>query len=198
LKPELKGKVQVLSEMRDTIGLIKSGQGVDPSGEWGDTEFDNALAWLQDAVDSGQINNVKGNDYTQDLETGTMLAGFVWTGDVVMMNGDLGKHGVSRFPIPAAWLGTARSPDQSTSAENKAKVEELSDYYYQPEVAAAVAAYVAYVTPVKGAQLVDPEQADNPAIFPTDADWSILKQFRILAPEEDKKYSTAFQSLLGL
>ncbi|CAG7611597.1 PotD/PotF family extracellular solute-binding protein [Leucobacter soli] len=203
LKPELKGKVQVLSEMRDTIGLIMSGQGVDPSSDWGDTEFDNAMAWLQDALDSGQINNVKGNDYTQDLETGTMAAGFVWTGDVVMMNVELGDQwGVE---LPEAGGMVARDSftvPNGTSAENKAKVEELIDYYYQPEIAAEVAAYVAYVTPVQGAQeameQIDPDQVNNPAIFPTESDWQRLKQFRILTAEEDNRYSTAYQKLLGL
>src|SRR5699024_2341554 len=60
MNPKLKGKVQVLSEMRDTIGLILAGQGVDPAGDWGDKEFDKAMEWLQDAFDSGQINNAKG------------------------------------------------------------------------------------------------------------------------------------------
>lgn len=98
LNPKLKGKVQVLSEMRDTIGLILSGQGVDPAGDWGDAEFDKALEWLNAGIDSGQISNIKGNDYTQDLETGTMLAGFVWYGDVVMMNTDLGDQWDVQFP----------------------------------------------------------------------------------------------------
>jgi len=203
MDPALKGKVQVLSEMRDTIGLILWGQGVDPASDWGDAEFDKAMEWLQDALDSGQINNVKGNDYTQDLETGTMLAGFVWYGDVVMMNHDLDSQwGVE---IPEAGGMIARDSftvPNGTSAENKAKVEELIDYYYDPEIAAEVAAYVAYVTPVKGAQeameAIDPEQVDNPAIFPSEEDWKKLGQFRTLTPEEDNRYSTAFQKALGL
>ncbi|NLA66171.1 MAG: spermidine/putrescine ABC transporter substrate-binding protein, partial [Leucobacter sp.] len=71
-----------------------------------------------------------------------------------------------------------------------------------PEIAAEVAAYVAYVTPVQGAQEamadIDPSQVNNPAIFPSESDWTKLKQFRILTPEEDNRYSTAFQRALGL
>lgn len=203
LKPELKGKVQVLSEMRDTIGLILAGQGVDPAGNWGDAEFDRAMEWLQDALDSGQINNVKGNDYTQDLETGTMLAGFVWYGDVVMMNYDLDDQWGVEIPEAGGMIAAdSFTVPNGTSAESKAKVEELINYYYEPEVAAEVAAYVAYVTPVKGAQEamanVDPEQVDNPAIFPSEADMKKLHWFRMLTPEEDQRYSTAFQKALGL
>ncbi|QIM18853.1 extracellular solute-binding protein [Leucobacter coleopterorum] len=203
LQPELKGKVQVLSEMRDTIGLILSGQGVDPAGKWGDAEFDKAMEWLVDALDSGQISNVKGNDYTQDLETGTMLAGFVWTGDVVMMNVELDKQwGVELPEFGGIIARDSFTVPNGTTAGNKKKVEELINYYYQPEVAAEVAAYVAYVTPVKGAQeameKVDPSQVDNPAIFPSEADMKKLRTFRILTPEEDNRYSTTFQKALGL
>ena len=45
------------------------------------------------------------------------------------------------------------------------------NYVYEPAVAAKIAAYVNYVTPVKGAkeelQKADPETADNTLIFPT-------------------------------
>nr|WP_243751946.1 extracellular solute-binding protein [Leucobacter weissii] len=203
LKPELKGKVQVLSEFRDTIGLILSGQGVDPSSDWGDAEFDRAMEWLTDALDSGQINNVKGNDYTQDLETGTMLAGFVWTGDVVMMNKELDDQWGVELPETGGMVARdSFTVPNGTSAENKERVEQLIDYYYQPEVAAEVAAYVAYVCPVQGAQEamqdIDPDQVNNPAIFPTEEDWTKLRPFRILTAEEDNRYSTAFQQALGL
>ena len=40
------------------------------------------------------------------------------------------------------------------------------DYYYEPEVAAEVAAYVNYICPVQGAQAemekIDPELAESP------------------------------------
>ncbi len=43
-KPEFKGKVVLLSEMRDTIGVIMQSQGVDISSDgWGDAEFEAAI-----------------------------------------------------------------------------------------------------------------------------------------------------------
>ena len=74
MNPELKGKVVVLSEMRDTMGMILAGLGYDPKGAWGDKEWGEALQWLDDGLKSGQIGNVKGNSYTQDLITGNALA----------------------------------------------------------------------------------------------------------------------------
>ena len=45
------------------------------------------------------------------------------------------------------------------------------DFFYDPEIAAEVAAYVNYICPVEGAQeemeKIDPELVDSPLIFPT-------------------------------
>ena len=70
------------------------------------------------------------------------------------------------------------------------------DYYYRPDVAAQVAAYVNYVCPVQGAQeemqKIDPELAQSEWIFPTDAILSNAQVFRPLTPEEQAAYSEAF------
>ncbi|QBE47925.1 polyamine ABC transporter substrate-binding protein [Leucobacter triazinivorans] len=203
LRPDLHGKVGVLSEMRDTMGMIMAGLGTDPAGDWGDAEFDAALAWLDDALKSGQIANVKGNSYTQDLQTGTTLAAMAWTGDVATLNAENGDQWVLEVPESGGMI-TADSftVPNGTSAENKAMVEEMIDYYYDPAVAAQVADYVWFVTPVKGAQeemeKINPDNVDNPLIFPDDDMQSRLHNFRTLTAEEDNKYSTLFQGVLGL
>ncbi len=203
LRPELKGKVVVLSEMRDTMGMILSGLGYDPAGDWGDTEFDEALAWLDDGLKSGQIGNVKGNSYTQDLITGDALAAMAWTGDVIMMNVENDDQWTMEVPESGGMIAAdSFTVPNGTSAENKALVEQMIDYYYDPVIAAQVADYVTFVTPVKGAQEameeINPENANNPLIFPDDEMWSRLHSFRTLTAEEDKQYSTAFQNVLGL
>lgn len=203
LRPELHGKVGVLTEMRDTMGMIMAGQGVDPAGDWGDAEFDNALAWLDDGLQSGQISNVKGNSYTQDLETEATWAAMVWTGDVVMMNEEQGNRWTLEVPESGGMV-TADSftVPNGTSAEAKERVEQLIDYYYDPEVAALVADYVWFITPVQGAQeameSVNPDNVDNPFIFPDESMQNRLHNFRTLTPQEDQKYQTAFQNVLGL
>lgn len=203
LRPELKGKVGVLSEMRDTMGLILSGLGYDPAGSWGDKEFDEALAWLQDAIDSGQIKNIKGNSYTQDLQRGDTLVAMAWTGDVVALNAENGNQWTLEIPESGGMIAAdSFTVPNGTSKENKAKVEELINYYYDPEVMAQVADYATFIPPVKGTQeameKLNPENAKNPLIFPTEQDWERLHSFRVLTPAEDKQYSTAFQNALGL
>ncbi len=205
LQPDLKGKVGVLTEMRDTMGLILAGLGYDPAGQWGDKEWDESIQWLDDAIQSGQIKNVKGNSYTQDLERGDTLAAMVWTGDVVMMNAESPEG--PRWTIEVPESGGMIAADSftvpnGTTAESKALVEEMINYYYDPVVMAQVADYVTFVPPVKGTQEamrdINPENADNPLIFPSEQDWERLHSFRTLTAEEDKKYSTEFQKVLGL
>src|SRR3712207_1677961 len=67
--PKLKGKVTMLAEMPDTMGVIIKAQGDDPE-KVTEESFDRALATLQEAVDSGQIRRFTGNDYVEDLATG--------------------------------------------------------------------------------------------------------------------------------
>ena len=205
LRPELKGKVGVLSEMRDTMGMILAGLGHDPNGKWGDKEFDEALAWLDDGVKSGQIKNIKGNSYTQDLQRGDTLAAMAWTGDVIMMNTDEpdGPKWTMEVPESGGMIAAdSFTVPNGTTAEQKALAEEMINFYYQPEVMAAVADYVTFVPPVKGTQeamkKLNPDNADNPLIFPSEDDWTRLHSFRTLSAEEDKKYSTLFQNVLGL
>jgi len=45
---ELKGRVGVLSEMRDTMGLIMLQNGVDIAGDWGDDEYSAAIDILRE------------------------------------------------------------------------------------------------------------------------------------------------------
>jgi spermidine/putrescine transport system substrate-binding protein len=86
-------------------------------------------------------------------------------------------------------------------ATHKANAEAVLDYYYDPEVAAQVAAWVNYITPVQGAQeamaAIDPELAENPMIFPDEATLASAHVFRTLTPEEETTYNGAFLDVIG-
>jgi spermidine/putrescine transport system substrate-binding protein len=197
--PELKGRVGVLSEMRDTMGLIMLDQGVDISGEWGDDEFNAAIDEFQKQVADGQIRNIKGNSYKEDLANEDTLAAIVWSGDIVQLNAENGDRW--EFMVPEAggtlWNDNFMVPIGSGGKKN---VESLINYYYEPAVAAEVAAYVNYITPVVGAKeaamAIDPELANNQLIFPNDDMLSRAFVFRGLDGTEEQKYSSQFQSIL--
>ncbi|MBH0116280.1 spermidine/putrescine ABC transporter substrate-binding protein [Salinibacterium sp. NG253] len=198
-KAELKGRVGVLSEMRDTMGLIMLAQGVDIAGDWGDDEFNAAIDEFSKQVADGQIRNIKGNSYKEDLVNGDTVAAIVWSGDIVQLNAENGNKW--EFIVPddggTLWNDNFMVPIGSGAKSN---VEEMINYYYDPEVAAEVAAYVNYITPVSGAQeaaaAIDPELADNKLIFPDDEMLSKAFVFRELDSSEEQKYNTAFQSVV--
>lgn len=197
--PALKGRVGVLSEMRDTIGLIMLQAGVDISGKWADSKFENAIEVFRKQVNDGQIRNIKGNAYLEDLKSEDTLAAICWSGDITVINAEAGNKW--EFAIPDAggtlWSDNFVIP---MGSKKKTDAEELINYYYQPEVAAEVAAWVNYITPVVGAkeamQAIDPSLADNQLIFPNAATLSNTKIFRTLTTAEESKFGAAFQAVL--
>lgn len=203
-KPEFKGRVVVLSEMRDTLGVIMMSQGVDIAGDWGADEFYNAYDLLAQRLSDGQIAAVKGNSYTEDLINGDAVVGIVWSGDVSsIINLELeaaGQEPRFEFLLPDSggtlWSDNFLVPNGSAA---KADVEQLIDYYYEPEVAAELAAWVNYVSPCVGAkeamESIAPELVDDWMIFPTDEVLANVEVFRGLTQAEEDEFSAAWQAL---
>jgi spermidine/putrescine transport system substrate-binding protein len=199
-QPALKGRVEVLSEMRDTVGLIMLEQGVDISSNFSADQFGTAVGELEKHIKDGQIRQVKGNSYKEDLISGDALAVIGWSGDIFQLNGENGDQW--EFVIPDSggtlWSDNLMIPIGSPHKKN---AETLIDYYYDPKVAAEVAAYVNYICPVQGAQeemkKIDKDLAASPLIFPTDADLAKVQVFTKLEPAAETRYTSAFQKVLG-
>jgi spermidine/putrescine transport system substrate-binding protein len=167
-RSDLKGKISLLSEMGDTMLFMLLLEGANPedfsSDEWG-----SAIARLEEYVASGQIRKFTGNDYVQDLASGNLVACEAWSGDVIAMQYD---NPDIKWVVPeeglSLWSDNMLVPNR---ADHKANAEKLMNYYYEPEVAATLAAWVNFICPVEGAQeamqKVDPSLVDNPLIFPT-------------------------------
>lgn len=193
--PALKGRVTVLSEMRDTMGILMAYQGVDPTN-FTEDQFNAALELLQQQVDSGQIRQVTGNDYAGALESGDVIAVIGWSGDMIQLGDDFG------VALPETggtlWTDNMLIPVQ---APHKKNAELLMNHYYDPAVAAMVAAYVQYISPVQGAQQamesVDPALVDNKWIFPSEETLNNSYVFMTLTPDQDIAYQRAFQKAIG-
>jgi spermidine/putrescine transport system substrate-binding protein len=193
--PELRGKVVVLSEMRDTIGCIMLSQGVDISEQFTDEQFMAGLAVLEQQVDSGQVKQVKGNSYKEDLINEQAWAAIGWSGDIFQINAEEGDKWEFALPETGGtlWSDNLLIP---ITAGNPTGAQALMDFYYRPDIAAEVAAYVNYVCPVQGAQAemekIDPELAQSQWIFPTDEILENAYVFRPLTPQEQVQYTDAF------
>jgi spermidine/putrescine transport system substrate-binding protein len=193
--PALNGRVTVLSEMRDTMGIIMAWQGADPSN-FTDDQFQAGIAELQKQIDSGQIRQVTGNDYIAALETGDVIAVIGWSGDMFQLGDDFGVG----LPETGGMLWTDNMLIPSV-AQHKKNAETLMNYYYDPAVAAEVAAYVQYISPVNGAKEamaeIDPALVDNQWIFPGPAQLDNSYVFMTLSPEQDVAYQREFQKAIG-
>jgi spermidine/putrescine transport system substrate-binding protein len=199
--PQNKGKIVVLSEMRDTIGIILLAQGVNLQTVTED-QYMNAVDYMAKQISDGWIRGVKGNEYAEDLTSGDATAVIGWSGDMFILKAE--NEGKFDFAIPES--GGTISGDNlmipsTASAEGKANAEKMINFYYDPAIAAEVAAYVNYVCPVKGAQAemekIAPELASSPFIFPDDAMSKRLNVFRSLTPAEETSWTEAFQKAAG-
>ncbi len=194
--PKYKGKVTFLSEMRDTVPLVMKANGVDPA-EATDQDWLDAIDQLQQASDSGQIRDFTGNDYADDLTRGDVVAAVGWSGDAVQLQAD-NPNIEWRMPDEGCilWSDNMIIP---VGAPNTAAALEFMNYVYEPEVAADIAEYVNYVSPVSGVKEIlekrDPKLAENQLIFPDDqftADCTIQP-----SPEDEQAVTEAFESVLS-
>lgn len=200
---ELNGRVVVLSEMRDTVGLIALAEGIDIASSSSFTEeaYMNIIDRVAGLYADGKIRNIEGNEYTKGFRNGDYVAGIVWSGDVVQMNFSKRTKDMFGFFLPQS--GGTISSDVFTvpiGATHKKNAEALINYYYDPVNAAELAAWVNYITPVAGAYdeaiKLDPELAENNLIFPSEDFLSLTHAFRALSPQEEQTFATAWQRVL--
>ena len=194
--PQLKGKVTMLMEFADSVGLTMLANGDDP-GAVTDETLDAAVTRIQKAVDDGQIRKFTGNDYAQPLTKGDIAAAVAWSGDVVQL---LASNPKLKWAIPEdggmIWTDNMLIPTGGSSAT----ASTYMNFVYDPAIAAQIAAYVNYVTPVKGAKeelaKTDPDTANNPLIFPDDDTLSQVHQFDSAALN-NQDYIQSWQKVLG-
>ncbi len=192
--PKLKGKVTLLTEMPDSIGIAMLSNGDDPSHVT-DASFDKAINLLKQGVSSGQVRQFTGNDYAPLLAKGDIYACLAWSGDMVQLQAD---HPGLKWVLPKEggliWTDNMLIP----KGGNVFGGSTLMNWYYRPEIAAQVEDYVNYICPVVGADKIleksDPAIAKNPLIFPTEEMLSNVHQFDIKAVN-NIKYKKAFQAL---
>ncbi|RSS82613.1 spermidine/putrescine ABC transporter substrate-binding protein [Streptomyces sp. WAC06614] len=196
--PSLKGRVGFLTEMRDTVGMTLLDLGKDPA-TFTTADYDEAVGRLQKGVDKKQIRRFTGNDYTSDLDKGDLAACLAWAGDVIQLQA--GNPDI-QYAIPAA--GYITSSDNllvPAKARHKTNAEKLIDFYYEPAIAAQLAAFISYVCPVEGVKdelaKIDPALADNPLIVPDKAMAAKAHAFRSLSAEEETAYEEKFAKLIG-
>lgn len=198
LDPKLKGKVTLLTEMRDCVGLFMLDDGKDPSTDGYDAAS-SAFDTIAEAAYNGHVRRFTGNDYGDDLTNGNVVAAMAWSGDVVQLKAD-NKDLEFVVPEPGGMLFADNMIVVATST-HVANAEAWIDYVYDPANAAKITAEVQYISPVAGIddelRKIDPALADNPLINPPDSVRSNLHIFKGLTTAEEKQFTTRFQQILN-
>jgi spermidine/putrescine transport system substrate-binding protein len=195
-RSDLRGRISLLSEMRDTMGLILLADGADPA-DFTDAQWQQAMEKLRKARSDGQIRAFTGNEYIQDLSAGNLLACEAWSGDVAAAE-DENLVFVAPEEGQMIWADNMLVPNLATHQGNS---EKWINYYYEPEIAARLAAFVWYICPVKGAkeamEKVDPSLVDNELIFPTEATLKTTHTFMALEEFQMRDYEGDFADVSG-
>lgn len=197
--PEFAGRIGMLTEMRDTLGLIMLSLGVDITSIDSFDQAAEAFEQLEQAKNDGQIRAFTGNDYLSDLESGNFAACVGWSGDVAQLSVE---NPNIRFVIPeeggTSWADTMVMPK---GAAHRAEAAQWMDFVYDPVQAALITASVQYISPVKGVRdevaKLDPELADNPLVFPDDETLANIFPFANLDEETEAEFDAAFSAITG-
>jgi len=165
--PKYKGKVTMLDELRETPALVMLAEGVDPAKASAD-QWLAAIDKIKAAADSGQIRRFTGNDYTEDLTAGNIVAAIGWSGDASLIENENAEW---RMPTEGCvrWSENMVIP---VGAPNTAAALAWMNFVYQPEVAADITEWVEYISPVEGVkEILEKEGSDlakSEIVFPTD------------------------------
>jgi spermidine/putrescine transport system substrate-binding protein len=196
LDPKFKGKVALLTEMRDSLGLAMLSMGKDPS-VLDEDAMNAALDKIEKATKDGQFRAFTGNEYLRSLQSGDFVACVAWSGDMQQL-------GYTRpdikFVLPEAgamaWYDTMIIPK---GAPNGVAAAKWMNYVYDPVNAAKITAYVQYASPVKGVkeELIKmggdaAKLAESQLIFPDAESQKRLHIFAAMPDDVDARISARF------
>ena len=196
--PKYKGKVDMLTELRDTVPMTLKCMGIDPDHATTD-QWLSAVDKVKQAADSGQIRRFTGNDYIRDLSSGDVDFVLGWSGDAIQLQAD---NPAIKFVMPKEgcmlWSTSMEIP---AGAPNPAAAEAWMNFVYDPKVQADIAEYVNYVTPVKGVKPIlakrDPELARSKLIFPTKSYTRNCTFEPVLPGSQGKQVTQAFNAVVN-
>jgi spermidine/putrescine transport system substrate-binding protein len=197
-KAPYKGKVDMLTEMRDTVPLVMKCQGVDLNHVTED-DWMSAINKIKAAADSGQIRRFTGNDYARDLTSGDVDAVIGWSGDAIQLQAD---NPDIKFVMPTEgcmlWSDNMVIP---VGAPNPTAAEAWMNYVYDPKNQAQITDYNYYVSPVSGVkpllEKIDPPAAKSDLIFPSDQFTSKCDVAPTLSGQEEQDVTRAFNAVVN-
>ena len=196
--PKFKGQVTMLTEMRDSIGLVMLGDGKDPAKATV-ADAKAAAAKIKKARESGQIRKFTGNDYAEDLAAGNIAAAIAWSGDI---------QGLAADNPNLRWIAPKEGAMLFSDNMMIPKTDDRQDlamawinYVYDPKHSAQIVAGAPYLSAVKGAGAelakIAPDLAKSALVNPPDELRARLHVFKALSDAEDTEFNRIFQDAIG-
>ena len=198
--PAFKGKIGMLTEMRDTMGLIMMSLG---HRHLDAHRLRHRRARLRQAR-AGQERRTDPPLHRQRLHerprapatSPPASAGpATWCSSPATI-----RPSGSSSPRQGgtAWADTMVLPK---GAENRDAAAKWMDFVYDPVQAAQITAWVQYISPVAGVQeelaKIDPELAENPLLFPDEETIARTHIFANLPEDVEAEYDAAFSAITG-
>jgi spermidine/putrescine transport system substrate-binding protein len=208
--PKYKGKVGMFSDTEEIGVFAMLAVGANPEKSTPD-DWQKAADWLKAQQSAGMVRKYYDQDYIAALENGDIWLSMSWSGDIYQSNTSDGSN--LKFQIPSEggtlWTDNMTIP---YTADNPVDAIKLMDFFYDPAIAASLAEYITYITPVPSAQAVIQsdaqkatgddkaaltELATSPLVFPSEADLTKLHYYRSFATEgERQQYESIFNPIV--
>lgn len=196
--PRFRGRVTMVTEMRDTLGLVMLGMGRDPDHCTLD-DARAAAARVKQAREQGQIRAFTGNDYAEDLASGNIALAIAWSGDIQGLRADnpdlrwiAPREGGLAFSDNMLIPVTSDRPDLAMAWMN---------WCYDPAHSAQIVSSAPYISDVRGAMDVlrrtAPALAQSELVNPPPALRARLHNFRTLSDEEEAAFNRLFLDAMG-
>ncbi len=196
--PKYKGKVTLLTEMRDSVPMTLKAMGIDPE-KASEDQWLKAVDKIKAAADSGQVRKFTGNEYIKDLPKGDTWIALGWSGDAIQLQKD---NPNIKFVMPKEgcmlWSTSMEIP---IGAPNPQAAQAFINFVYDPKVQADIAEWVNYVTPVRGVRAIlakrDPALAKSQLIFPSESYTANCSFEPVLGGKLGQDVTEAFQAAIG-
>src|SRR5690606_2019968 len=179
--PEFAGKVGMFSDAQELANFGLLALGIEPATSTPD-DWEAAAAKLQEQKDAGIVRNYYDQSWVEAFANGEIWITQAWSGDILQLN--LGSDIQYEFVIPeeggTIWTDNFTIP---ITAENPVDALMCIDFFYRPEIAATLAEYIGYVTPVPGTKEIIRQHA---AEAETDEDreyYEVLAESPLVFPD---------------
>jgi spermidine/putrescine transport system substrate-binding protein len=199
--PALAGHVGMMADLMDlgSVGLLRLGIAPDASFP---PDWTLAANELRRQADAGIVRAYYDQEYVGAIKSGDVWLTQAWSGDIYQLR--LEGFVEIEFTMPreggVQWTDNMAIPK---GAEHPADAMALMDFVYHPNIAAMIADWVGYVSPVpEAADLVadrygDLEAAQSPLLFPTDDEMAAFQTYpRFEDSEHEALWRSTFQAVV--